>query len=192
VKIFEELKIFNEFLKQKGFEVAIRTRIGLSTGEAVVGNMGSKARFDFTAIGDTINLASRLENLNKQYGTRVMMSEICAQGVLALDGLDARIRELDFVVVKGKTKAVRVYELLVDETLLGNSAKAMKYVDALNLYRKRDFAGAVEVLKQMGIGSESSNFDLPAARLYGLCEALLKNPPSESWQPVNFMGEFKI
>ncbi len=82
--------------------------IGLNTGEAIVGNMGSSLRMDFTCIGDAVNLASRLENSNKNYGTKIIISEFTYEKVK--DKIYAR--ELDLVKVKGKNMPVRIYELL--------------------------------------------------------------------------------
>jgi adenylate cyclase len=91
---------------KEGFEIGI----GINTGSAVVGNLGSEQIFDYTAIGDTINLGARLESINKVYQTtnHIIISEFTLQHVQ--DNVD--VRYLDEVKVKGKNQAVKIYELL--------------------------------------------------------------------------------
>jgi adenylate cyclase len=91
---------------QESFEIGI----GVNTGQAVVGNLGSEQIFDYTAIGDTINLGARLESINKEYQTakHIIISEFTLEHVKD----QVEVRYLDEVKVKGKNKAVKIYELI--------------------------------------------------------------------------------
>jgi adenylate cyclase len=97
-----------EASKQEVCGHKLRTRVGIHTGRALAGNLGSPFRFDYTVIGDTTNFASRLEGINKYLGTQILLSETTASG---LDG-EFLTRSLGRFVVKGKTKAIGLYELL--------------------------------------------------------------------------------
>lgn len=153
----------------------MKVRIGLNSGEAVVGNMGSENRFDYTAMGDNVNLASRLESINKQYGTYLMISESTYTAVK-----DHMIcRELDQIRVKGKHEPVRVYELLAKrgEETTEMSAKLKTYSEALALYRKKKFADAK-------VKFENLAGDAPSEVFVKRCEDFIKSPPTEDWDGV--------
>ena len=105
--MLEELKALRAKLKKEK-RPDIDIGIGINTGIMTVGNMGSDLRFDYTVIGDNVNLASRLEGLNKEYGTHILISESTYKEVKGR----LKCKELGAAKVKGKTEAVKIYELL--------------------------------------------------------------------------------
>jgi len=107
LEMIDKLKELQKKWKKEGIP-SFDIGIGLNSGEAVVGNMGSSKRFDYTAMGDNVNLASRLEGLNKTYGTNIIISENTYKVVKD----KFKTRKLDLVTVKGKKKSITIYELL--------------------------------------------------------------------------------
>ncbi len=133
VRMLDELKELNDDFAARGMHM-LDIGVGINTGPAVVGNMGADIRFDYTAIGDSVNLASRLEGLNKYYGSHILVSEDTRRQVG-----DSRFtfREVDRVKVKGKQLPVVMYELMIS-----NAGILPRFESALEKYRSRDFGTA--------------------------------------------------
>jgi adenylate cyclase len=122
----------------------LQCRVGINTGPMIIGNMGSDQVFDYTVIGDAVNLASRLEGANKRYNTRLMISEYTQQ---ALPPGTFRTRVLDVIKVKGKSKPVRVFEVYGEACFPLAPQDEMYYVayqEAMKLYFARHFERAGE------------------------------------------------
>ncbi len=153
----------------------LATRIGLHRGPVLVGHFGAPDRMSYTVLGDGVNLAARLETLNKQYGTHVIVSETVHDAAAAA----FRFRLLDRVVVKGKTHGVRIYELRgsADEPDPGADV-VRRYEAALAAYWARDFAAAAELLA----GQEA--LDPPSRVLADRCRELSVDPPPPEWDGV--------
>lgn len=151
------------------------TRFGLHTAEVMVGHFGAPNRMGFTAIGDGVNLASRLEGLNKQYGTTILVSE----AVYAAARQAFAFRMLDRVAVKGKTQGTAVYELLGDPGSAGSRlGLAQAYEQALGLYFEGRFAEAAALLEAR------AHEDPPSAALLARCREYLLSPPPPGWDGV--------
>ncbi|MDH5464751.1 MAG: adenylate/guanylate cyclase domain-containing protein [Thiovulaceae bacterium] len=163
------LEALNSTLEETyGFGIDIG--IGLNTGQAVVGEMGSQGRSDYTAIGDPVNLASRLEGLCKPYGVRLIISEFTKAGLKE----EYIIRPLDLVRVKGKELPVAIYEVLG----YGQAEGALKdelevYDSALKLYREANFSKALELFSVL---KEQNNSKLHQTYVER-CEHFIENPP---------------
>ncbi len=177
LEMIKTLEKLNPTFRKK-YGIVVDIGIGINTGEAVVGNMGSKQRFDYTAIGDTVNLASRLEGLNKVYRTKIIISEYTKKELRE----DFLLRKLDLVVVKGKTKPVIIYELL--ENTEENRKKAKEFESALDQYISGFFENAYILFSELSI----KYGDEPSRVFAGRCREMIEKPPSE-WNGVYISRE---
>lgn len=159
---------------------AIHVRIGLDTGEVLVGNMGSKDKMDYTVMGDHVNLASRLEGVNKEYGTHILISEDTYKA--AKDHVIAR--ELDLIRVKGRAEPVRIYQLLSMNDVGMDAAQRevlALHAQALSLYRERKWTEAQQIFARI---LDVDPKDGPARTYVERCKVLAANPPPDDWDGV--------
>ena len=156
---------------------AIKARTGINSGNMLVGNIGSKYRFHYGAMGDPVNLASRLEGLNKIYGTEIIVSGNTAE----LIGDAFRLRELDLVRVKGRDQALSIYELLgASDVLLEREDEEMLalYQMGLTAYRERQWDHAMRLF---GRCLQRRPGDGPSLLMQSRCRAYRERPPPDDW-----------
>lgn len=155
---------------------ALVTRFGLHEASVLVGNFGAPTRLSYTALGDGVNLAARLEPLCKQYGVVILASE----AIVAKAKGEFVFRRVDRVAVKGKTTGIDVYELLGEKgEEIPNLALAERYEEAFELYLARDFARALAVVEAQQAE------DPPSAVLAERCRELAAEPPPAEWRGVH-------
>lgn len=190
LRMIADIEVFNakrarEAEAEGGTAPPVDVGVGINTGDCVVGNMGSATRFDYTALGDAVNLASRLEGQSKAYGLRIILGETTAQKVE--DGF--AVIELDLIRVKGKTRPERIFALLGDASLrdqpgfvmLQSANSAMR-----SAYGAQDWDAAEAALKEMAAQAAALNLDVAGyVALYNdRIAAFRAAPPETDWDGV--------
>jgi len=172
-------------MEEKLSPTPLFTRIGINTGEMVVGNMGAENKMDYTIMGNAVNLAARLEGVNKQYRTGgILMSEYTREKT----GDEFLIRRLDRVRVVGINTPVRLYEVLcLRETASEAELKAVEqWEKAIDQFEAKQFTQALETLSSL---KQKNPEDRVAGLYIERCEAYIKEPPPSDWDAVKNLTE---
>jgi adenylate cyclase len=185
VDMLERIDVLNEERQREAKEngqshIPLNVGVGLNTGTCVVGNMGSDLRFDYSVLGDSVNLASRLEGQSKEYGFPIIVGSRTALAVKE----KFAILELDFIMVKGKKEPEVIYAIAGrEDTAQSGRFQRLRNmtIEMLACYRSRDWDGALAAIER-GRRTDDANtlellYDLYEARILGY----LKNPPPEDW-----------
>ena len=163
--------------------IPLKVGLGLNSGECVVGNMGSDQRFDYSVLGDTVNLAARLEGQSKNYGVRVVIGYTTWMQVPTLATI-----ELDFIQVKGKTEGVRIFALVGGEDMAQDEhfiAFKAKVDEMLAVYKSQDWDGAKALVNEARVEGEPYDIDETFYTLYeDRIKAYEETPPGADWDGV--------
>ncbi|MBT9311682.1 MASE1 domain-containing protein [Leptothoe kymatousa] len=176
ISMQQHLAIFNQQQQQQGLST-LQIGIGINSDDVITGNIGSSKRMEFTAIGDGVNLTSRIESATKLYGCAIIISEntynLCQDTIW--------VRELDYVCVKGKRQPVRLYEVLGLQTtpLTDQQQQQLRlYAQGRSLYQQQKFDQAAEVFGTLLRHTPNDQ----ATRLYiARCQQLQQHPPNDDW-----------
>jgi adenylate cyclase len=171
LQCIESLKELNNAFPKKGSpEIALR--IGIHTGDAIAGNIGSDRLFNYTVIGDTVNLASRLESVNKVFKTKIIVSEDTINGT----GNEFFARELGLIEVKGKTIPVKIFEIIGEEGRIPSEKRevVMPFNQGLTLYKEKKWHEALGVFDNI---LKQNIEDGPSEFYKKKCEYYIANPP---------------
>ncbi len=174
-----EIELNKEFLAEEMTPGPLLTRIGINSGDMVVGNMGTDRKMNYTMMGNTVNLAARLEGVNKQYGTWILISEATKE----LVGSHFLTRSLDRVRVVGINTPVRLFELVDNTSDATSEAKELvrTFEEGIAGYESRDFIQAHKLFSEC---LKIDKNDGPAQKFLANTEEFLENEPAEDWDAV--------
>jgi class 3 adenylate cyclase/HAMP domain-containing protein len=177
----KQLNILRPLWLSKGLP-EIRMRVGVATGHMIVGNIGSEKNLEYTCIGDTVNYSSRLEGINKMYGTDIIIDVFTKKNVEH----DLLLRELDTIQVKGRAQGAQIFEVMAESKKASPEQIRIKsdYESALALYRNGDFVPAEEAFASL---FNTSN-DIPSKNMSERCREYIASPP-ENWLGIVVMKE---
>lgn len=178
IEMQEKIKTISKEWELKG-EKPLQIRIGINSGEVIVGNVGGEKHKNYTIMGDEVNLASRLESANKEFCTNIMIGELTYELIKE----KFLVRELDLIRVKGKQKPTLVYELIgfTDDDVSKHKYESLKlYFEALKFYKMKNFEKAKEFFENSYKVTNDETSKIYSTR----CQQLIENPPEENWDGV--------
>lgn len=174
VEMMKRLQKKQKEWTEKGYPM-INIGIGINCGDVIVGNMGSHKRFDYTCLGDHVNLASRVEGINKLYGTNIIVTENCLSLIKNFE-----LRELDLVAVKGKKKPVKIYEVIWWKKDQKTKKWLHEYKLGLRAYKERKW----DLAKKHFAKADKEKTDLTCKLYIDRCEEFAKKEPPKNWDGV--------
>lgn len=181
IEVQEQLKKYYSSSDRRNGPM-FETRVGLNSGKMVIGNIGSLKRLDYTAIGDSVNLASRLEGVNKEFGTKIIVSESTYEQVK--DAVE--VRELDLIRVKGKQIPIRIYELICEKGRMSVSQSNLvkMFHEGLSYYRSQKWRKAAGIFREI---LKTNPDDGPSKTYSTRCVTLAKVGVPKDWDRVFVM-----